>query len=135
MRVVAGEALGIRAVIDTHTPVVYQDWSLKNGADVTVAIAAGHNAMVYVFEGSALIGDKGREINDGQLAVLGSGDAVRLRGTSDSGRLLLLAGVPHGEPVAHYGPFVMNTEQELVEAVRDFQSGKMGEITRSAEVG
>ena len=135
VRVVAGEALGTRAVIDTHTPVVYQDWSLKNGADVTVAIAAGHNAMVYVFEGSALIGDKGREINDGQLAVLGSGDAVRLRGTSESGRLLLLAGVPHREPVAHYGPFVMNTEQELVEAVRDFQSGKMGEITRSAEVG
>ena len=47
----------------------------------------------------------------------------------------MLAGVPHREPVAHYGPFVMNTEQELVEAVRDFQSGKMGEITRSAEVG
>ena len=134
VRVVAGEALGARAVIDTHTPVVYQDWSLKNGADVTVAIPADHNAMVYVFEGSALIGDKGREIRDGQLAVLGPGDAVRLRGAAAGGRLLLLAGVPHGEPVAHHGPFVMNTREELVQAVRDFQSGKMGEITRSAEV-
>jgi redox-sensitive bicupin YhaK (pirin superfamily) len=134
VRIVAGEALGIRAVIDTHTPVVYQDWSLRNGADATVAIPSDHNALVYVFEGSALVGDKGREIRDGQLAVLGPGDAVRLRGAEGAGRLLLLAGVPHGEPVAHYGPFVMNTEQELIQAVRDFQSGKMGEITRSAEV-
>jgi redox-sensitive bicupin YhaK (pirin superfamily) len=134
VRVVAGEALGARAVIDTHTPVVYQDWSLAKGAEVTVPIPADHNALVYVFEGSALVGDEGREIRDGQLAVLGPGDAVRLRGTDGGGRLLLLAGVPHGEPVAHYGPFVMNTEQELIQAVRDFQSGKMGEITRSAEV-
>jgi quercetin 2,3-dioxygenase len=133
-RIVAGEALGARAVIDTHTPVIYQDWSLQDGADVTVAVPADHNAMVYVFEGSALVGDKGREIRDGQLAVLGPGDAVRLRGAKDNGRLLLLAGVPHGEPVAHYGPFVMNTQQEVIQAVRDFQSGKMGEITRSAEV-
>jgi len=133
-RIVAGEALGARAVIDTHTPVIYQDWSLQDGADVTVAVPADHNAIVYVFEGSALVGAKGREIRDGQLAVLGPGDAVRLRGAKDNGRLLLLAGVPHGEPVAHYGPFVMNTQQEVIQAVRDFQSGKMGEITRSAEV-
>jgi redox-sensitive bicupin YhaK (pirin superfamily) len=134
VRVVAGEALGARAVIDTHTPVIYQDWSLENGADVTVGVRADHNAMVYVFSGSALVGDKGRQINDGQLAVLGPGDTVRLRGADGNGRLLLLAGVPHAEPVAHYGPFVMNTEQELIQAVRDFQSGRMGEITRSAEV-
>ena len=133
-RIVAGEALGARAVIDTHTPVIYQDWSLQSGADVTVAVPADHNAMVYVFEGSALVGDQGREIRDGQLAVLGPGDTVRLRGAKGDGRLLLLAGVPHGEPVAHYGPFVMNTQQEVIQAVRDFQSGKMGEITRSAEV-
>jgi redox-sensitive bicupin YhaK (pirin superfamily) len=134
VRVVAGEALGARAVIDTHTPVIYQDWSLENGADVTVAVSGDHNAMVYVFEGSALLGDKGRQIHDGQLAVLGDGDAVRLRGVEGKGRVLLLAGVPHREPVAHYGPFVMNTEQELIQAVRDFESGRMGEITRSAEV-
>src|SRR5438477_1241894 len=134
VRIVAGEALGVRAVIDTHTPVIYQDWSLEPGADVSIAVPADHNALVYVFEGSALVGDKGREIRDGQLAVLGPGETARLRGASQSGRLLLLGGVPHGEPVAHYGPFVMNTEEELIQAVRDFQSGRMGEITRSAEV-
>jgi redox-sensitive bicupin YhaK (pirin superfamily) len=135
VKVVAGEALGVRAAIDTYTPVIYQDWTLESGADASIAVPADHNAMVYVFEGSALVGDKGREIRDGQLAVLGAGDTVRLRGAAGKGRLLLLAGVPHGEPVAHYGPFVMNTEDELMEAIRDFQSGRMGEITRSTELG
>jgi redox-sensitive bicupin YhaK (pirin superfamily) len=68
------------------------------------------------------------------MALLGEGDAVRFRGAAAGGRLLLLAGVPIREPVARYGPFVMNTQQELVEAVRDYQSGRMGEITRTAEV-
>ena len=66
--------------------------------------------------------------------MLGDGDTVRLR-ASRSARALLLAGVPHREPVARYGPFVMNTQDELVQAVRDFQSGRMGEITRTAQVG
>jgi redox-sensitive bicupin YhaK (pirin superfamily) len=66
---------------------------------------------------------------------LGGGDVVRLRGTDEDARLLLLAGVPLNEPVARYGPFVMNTEQELRQAFADYQSGRMGEITRSAQVG
>ncbi len=134
VRVVAGEALGARAAIGTQTPVIYQDWTLESGADVAVPVPADHNAMAYVFEGSALIGDEGREVRDGQLAVLGAGDTVRLRGAAGKGRLLLLAGVPHSEPVAHYGPFVMNSEDELLQAFRDYQSGRMGEITRSAIV-
>src|ERR1700687_34869 len=88
VRVIAGEALGARAVIDTNTPIVYQDWSLEEGADVTVPLPASHNARAYVCEGTALVGE--REVRDGQLAVLGAGDAVRLRG--GKGRLLLLAG-------------------------------------------
>jgi hypothetical protein len=82
-----------------------------------------------------LVGDEGREVRDGQMALLGPGDTARLRGGAQApGRLLLLAGVPIAEAVARYGPFVMNTQQELVEAVRDYQSGRMGEITRTAEV-
>jgi quercetin 2,3-dioxygenase len=130
--IIAGEALGVRAVIDTITPIVYQDWTLDAGADVSIAIGREHRALVYAFQGALEIG--GREIREGQLAVLGDGDTVRLR-SSTSGRVLLLAGVPLREPVARYGPFVMNTEQELVQAVRDFQSGRMGEITRTAQVG
>ncbi len=131
VRVVAGEALGARAVIDTHTPIVFQDWSLDEGADVSVPLPAPQNAVAYVFEGSARVGE--REVRDGQLAVLGPGDEVRLRG--GPGRLLLLAGEPLRERVAHYGPFVMNTDEELIQAMRDFQSGRMGEITRTAQSG
>jgi redox-sensitive bicupin YhaK (pirin superfamily) len=134
VRVVAGEALGVKAVIDTYIPIVYQDWNLDAGADVTVALPREQQAMAFVFEGSALVGNEGKEIRDGQLAMFGPGDAVRLRGAAGGGRLLLLAGVPVKEPVARYGPFVMNTQEEIVQAVRDYQSGKMGEITRTAEV-
>lgn len=134
VRVIAGEALGVRAVVDTRTPIVYQDWKLRADADVTVALAREQRAMVYVFEGSVRVGDEGREIRDGELALLADGDAVRLRGAAGGGRLLLLAGVPLREPVARYGPFVMNTKDELMQAFEDYRSGKMGEITRTAVV-
>ena len=131
VRVIAGEALGARAVIDTHTPIVYQDWSLEPGADITVPLAADHAAMAYVFEGAAQLGDAGARVADGQLGLLGEGDAVRLR-ASEKTRLLLLAGVPWREPVARYGPFVMNTAREIEEAIVDYQTGRMGEINRTA---
>ncbi len=134
VRVVAGEALGAKAVIDTYIPIVYQDWMLDAGADVTVALPREQQALAYVFQGAALVGNEGKEIRDGQLAMFAAGDAVRLRGAAGGGRLLLLAGVPTKEPVARYGPFVMNTQAEIAQAVRDYQSGRMGEITRTAEV-
>jgi redox-sensitive bicupin YhaK (pirin superfamily) len=137
VRVIAGEALGARAVIDTHTPIVYQDWSLADGGDVTVPIGRDHQALAYVFEGRVVVGDRdgGRAVEDGQMALLGGGDSVRLRGGPGGGRLLLLAGVALAEPIARYGPFVMNSDAELVAAFQDFQSGRMGEITRTAKVG
>jgi hypothetical protein len=134
VRVIAGEALGVRAVIDTRIPIVYQDWQLDEGADVLLPLAREEHAMAYVFQGGVLVGERGREARDGQLALLGDGDAVRFRGVPGGGRLLLLAGTPLREPVARYGPFVMNTEAELRQAIADFRSGKMGEITRTAEV-
>jgi len=137
VRVVAGEALGARAVIDTLTPIVYQDWSLEPGADVTLPLSAEQRALVYVFDGAVELGDAATTAGDGQLALLSDGDHVRLRaarGGSKTARLLLLAGAPLNEPVARYGPFVMNTKEELEQAFRDYQSGKMGAITRTARV-
>jgi redox-sensitive bicupin YhaK (pirin superfamily) len=130
--IIAGEALGARAVIETHTPIVFHDWTLAPGADATLAIDRGHTVLAYVFDGHATVG--GTDVADGQLAVLGDGDTVRLQG-STGGRLLLLAGAPHREPVARYGPFVMTTERELREAFHDYQTGRMGEITRTARLG
>jgi redox-sensitive bicupin YhaK (pirin superfamily) len=136
VRVVAGEALGTQAIIDTHTPILYQDWTLDDGGDVTLSVPRDHQALVYVFQGAVKVGELGggQRVEDGQMAILDSGDAVRMRGVPEGGRLLLLAGVPLNEPVARYGPFVMNNEAEIVQAVQDFQNGRMGEITRTAQV-
>jgi redox-sensitive bicupin YhaK (pirin superfamily) len=137
-RVIAGEALGVKAVIDTLTPITYQDWSLDSGADVEVMLGAGQSALVYVFEGEARVGDAGSVVQDGQAAILGEGERVRLRGPEAEGahaRLLLLSGAPLGETVARHGPFVMNTPREIVQAVEDYRSGRMGEIVRTARVG
>jgi len=135
VKVIAGAALGVRAAIDTLTPIVYQDWSLEPGADVTLPIDSEQRVLVYVFQGDVRVGDAEKPVADGQLAVLGAGDAVRLRGGRSSARLLLLGGVPLGEPVARYGPFVMNSEREILQAFDDYRSGRMGEITRTAQVG
>jgi redox-sensitive bicupin YhaK (pirin superfamily) len=134
VRVIAGEAIGARAVIDTHTPIVYQDWTVTTGGDVAVPLDKEYDAIVYIFEGAARIGNRAQDIRSGQLAVLGPGEGVRLRG-AESGipaRMLLLAGVPLREPVARYGPFVMNTEAELKQAFDDYRAGRLGEITRTA---
>ncbi len=137
VKVVAGEALGARAVIDTHVPIAFHDWTIAEGADVTVPISRDLATLVYVFDGEIALGDEGKRVTSGQMAILADGDAVRLRGVAGAagpGRLLLLAGTPLREPLARYGPFVMNTDREIREAILDFQSGKMGEITRGAEV-
>jgi redox-sensitive bicupin YhaK (pirin superfamily) len=132
VRVIAGEAMGRRAVIDTRTPILYQDWTLEPGGAVEQSIPSDYNAMAFVFQGRLLVG--GIEVADGELAVLGPGDAVRLTVPADASepaRLLLLGGVPIGEPVARYGPVVMNTEVEVRKAIMDFRSGQFGEIRRA----
>ncbi len=135
-KVVAGEALGVKAAIDTRIPIVFQDWKLEPGADVLVEIPESEQTMVYVFDGAMHAGPKGDEVRDGQLGIFGAGNVVRLanKGTH-AARFLLLAGAPINEPVARYGPFVMNTEAELRQAFEDFRSGRMGAITREAQIG
>lgn len=134
VRVIAGDALGVSATIDTHTPIMLHDWTLQPNGAVTIAVPSEYRAMVYVFGGSIEVGSDRRVVVDGQLAVFGHGDEVEMR-SSDGARVLLLAGVPHDEPVARYGPFVMNTQSELEAAFADYRSGRMGEITRTARVG
>jgi redox-sensitive bicupin YhaK (pirin superfamily) len=129
VRVIAGEALGARAVIETRTPISYHDWTLLPGARLEVPVPAEQNAYVYVFAGVAEIA--GQRLEAGQLAVLGAGDAVALaHADGDEVRLLLLAGVPLREPVVQYGPFVMNTKEQIAQAITDYQRGRMGQIAR-----
>jgi redox-sensitive bicupin YhaK (pirin superfamily) len=130
VRVIAGAALGVSARIDTHTPIIYQHWILQPGAHVRQPLAADHNGLVYVFRGALQVADT--PLQDGQLAVLGKdGDSVELASPEQAQgetHLLLLGGVPLNEAVVQHGPFVMNTEAEIVQAIRDYQQGRMGEI-------
>ena len=106
---------------------VYFDLALEAGARFAAAIPAGHNAFAYVYAGSADIGpaDSARRIQRGELAVLGrDGDDILISATTEATRLIVVAGKPLNEPVAKYGPFVMNTQEQIVEAIRDYQAGK-----------
>jgi redox-sensitive bicupin YhaK (pirin superfamily) len=106
---------------------LYLDIELAAGARSVAAIPAGHNAFAYVYTGAAELGpaDAAKAVQRGELAVLErDGDALLITAGNEPTRLILVAGKPLDEPVAKYGPFVMNTQQQIVEAIRDYQSGK-----------
>jgi quercetin 2,3-dioxygenase len=131
VRVIAGTALGKSAVIETRTPIYFLHYTLQPGGATVQAIPAGHNALVYLISGEARLGVEQKPVREGQMAMLGDGDQIRLAVTDEASApadLLLLAGVPLNEPVARYGPFVMNTREEIEQAFRDYQSGRMGQI-------
>ena len=98
------------------------DISLAANAATEIPVPAGHNAFLYVFEGSAKIGAEA--VNTGELAVLSSGDELRVTAGGQGARFLIVAGKPLREPIAKYGPFVMNTADEIRQAIADYQSGK-----------
>jgi redox-sensitive bicupin YhaK (pirin superfamily) len=105
---------------------LYLDVELAAGARAVVAVPAGHNAFAYVFEGDADIGpaDAAKRVARGELAMFErSGDDVLVAAGGEGARLILVAGKPLAEPIARYGPFVMNTPEQIVEAIRDYQAG------------
>lgn len=127
VRVIAGEALGLHGALDTKLPITCLDWSLNPGARVELPLPATQNALVFVFDGAARIGSSGRVVRDGEAAVLGSGDRVSLANeTPARARLLVLSAAPLNEPVTRYGPFVMSTEEEVLDAINDFKAGRLG---------
>jgi redox-sensitive bicupin YhaK (pirin superfamily) len=126
VRVVAGRFQGVSAAIDTRTPIQYLHATLEPGAEVALPVPEGHEGFAYVYDGSARVG--GKAVPAHHLAVLsGSGDLAVAAG-GEGARLLFVTGVPLREPVLQYGPFVMTTRDEIVQAVEDFRSGKFGEI-------
>jgi redox-sensitive bicupin YhaK (pirin superfamily) len=135
VKVIAGEALGARAAIETRTPIIYQHWELEPGAGIEQPVPQDYRAFAYVFEGQGIFGTSATAAKKEQMVVFsGDGQSVKFAnppGAKSTLKLLLLAGVPLGEPIAHYGPFVMNTEEELHQAFHDYRSGKLGTITRS----
>ncbi len=132
VKVIAGAALGVQARAQTRTPITFLDVALDGDAQVALDVPAAHNAFVYVFGGALAVGAGRRSARDGDLALLTRGDELVLAGSADGSRALVIAGEPLGEPVARYGPFVMNTPEQIMQAFADFQSGRFGRIARSA---
>ncbi len=137
VRVVAGDIAGHRGPGSTFTPIAMVHATVSPGAQLALPWPANFNALVYVLAGQGSIGGEHRPIHSHQLAVLGAGDALTLSADhhQDSRHpnleVLVLGGQPIGEPVVHYGPFVMNTREEIVQALDDYQAGKLGRIPAS----
>ncbi len=117
-----GTAVG--PVRDVATDPTYLDVRLEPGAELDVPLPAGHRAFAYVYDGGVRIGPQSQTGVRGELAILSDGTHVRLNGEADGARLLLVAGRPLGEPIARYGPIVMNTEAELQAAFDDLRNGR-----------
>jgi hypothetical protein len=131
VKVIAGSALGVNAIAQTCTPITYLDVALEEGAEVALDIPAAQNAFVFVFGGALAIGEQARTAKDGDMALVSAGDVLRLVATVPASRALVIAGEPLREPVARYGPFVMNTPEEIMQAFNDYQSGRFGQIARN----
>jgi redox-sensitive bicupin YhaK (pirin superfamily) len=129
IRLIAGDLGGHKGPGSTRTPIVMAHATLAPGAQMTLPWNSRYNALAYVLAGSGSVGIDGHPIRIGQLATFVEGDAITLRGGQDETlEVLLLGGEPIGEPVAAYGPFVMNTKAELQQAFEDFQRGLLGTI-------
>ncbi|MCW2530403.1 MAG: putative pirin-like protein [Pseudonocardiales bacterium] len=138
VRIIAGDIAGHTGPGSTHTPIALAHATIIPGAQLSLPWPVEFNSLVYVLAGSGYVGAERRPIKSGQLAVMGAGDrlTVAAADTQDSRHpaleVLLLGGQPIREPVAQYGPFVMNTQAELQQAIADFQAGRLGVIPEGA---
>jgi len=129
VRLIAGEIAGHAGPGGTYTPITMAHATLAAGARLDLPWRPDFNALAYVLAGRGTVGTDRRPVEVGQLVVFGDGDSFTIDGTgSEPLEVLLLGGRPIREPVAQYGPFVMNTRAELVQAVEDFQAGRLGQV-------
>jgi redox-sensitive bicupin YhaK (pirin superfamily) len=129
VRLIAGDVAGFRGPGSTHTPITVAHATLAPGARLELPWRRDFNALAYVLSGAGTAGAAARPIETGQLVVFGPGDTLALTGSpTNSLDVLLLGGEPIREPVVAYGPFVMNTRAELVQAMEDYQAGRLGTI-------
>ena len=132
-KVIAGEAMGVNAVIETRTPIMYVHFTLQPKSEIEQRIPIEYNAFAYVVGGQGLFGSDNRNAAaKGQVVIFSNagGDTVSLKNESHDSPLdvLLIAGLPLNEPLARYGPFVMNERHEIDQAIEDYRTGRMGQI-------
>ncbi|HEU4685992.1 MAG TPA: pirin family protein [Nitrospira sp.] len=128
LRVIAGSYEGRTGPAQTFTPVELYDLRLKKGARFALALPADHNAAILIMEGRVSVNGL-REASEAELAVFKGEGSHATIGAHDDAALLIMSGKPIREPIARYGPFVMNTKAELLQAVQDYQGGKMGHLS------
>ena len=128
VKVIAGSSHGVAGAVQREvTEPIYIDIDIPAGTSFSQSLPEGHNAFIFVYRGSVNLGDKA--VGSGRMAILANtpgADGVTIQATEAS-RLILIAGQPLNEPIAQYGPFVMNTQAEIFAAVEDFRAGKLGE--------
>ena len=134
IRLIAGSLGGHDGPGSTFTPITYLHATVTHGARLDLPWPRDFNALVYVLAGRGHVGPHEQPLDEGQLAVLGTGDALTMRAADSQPAaaagawdVLVLGGLPIREPVARYGPFVMNTRAEIIEAIEDFQAGRLGQ--------
>jgi hypothetical protein len=134
LRVIAGDVGGHTGPGSTYTPMAMVHATVAPGATLDVPWRPDFNALVYVLSGAGSVGVDGAPVRTGQLAVLGPGDTVTVRGAvhqesrTPALDVVVLGGAPIREPIAMYGPFVMNSRQEVVQAFDDFRAGRLGSV-------
>ncbi|WP_016906267.1 pirin family protein [Streptomyces xiaopingdaonensis] len=134
LRVIAGELDGHEGPGVTHTPITLLHATVSPGAEITVPWRREYNALAYVLAGRGSVGTEHRPVHLGQTAVFGSGESLTVRAADSQDahtpdlEVLLLGGRPLREPMAHYGPFVMNSHAELAAAFEDFKAGRLGRV-------
>lgn len=131
VKIIAGESLGAKAVIDTIIPIIYLHFRLEPGSQMKQAVPTEFNAFAYIIKGNAIFTKTGNNIiKEGHLVIFeNDGNEVYFQAGTESKEpleLLLIGGRPLREPVVRYGPFVMNTQQEIFQAIEDYRNGKIG---------
>jgi redox-sensitive bicupin YhaK (pirin superfamily) len=135
IRLIAGDIDGHGGPGATHTPITMAHATIESAARLNIPWSRDFNALVYVLSGQGSVGPAGHPVKQGQLAVLGPGDRITVSAEPNRAQpldVLLLGGRPIREPVFHYGPFVMNTRAEVIEALEDYQAGKFRSIPPNA---
>jgi quercetin 2,3-dioxygenase len=128
VKVIAGQVAGTAGpIVDVGTEPIYLDVMLEAGAGFEHRVPAGHQALLVAYEGGVAVGAQAeaQTLQKLELATLQRGELVRVRAAGEASRVLLIAGRPLGEPVARYGPFVMNTRAQLQQAFEDFSAGRL----------
>ena len=138
LRILAGDIAGHQGPGISHTPLAIAHLTLAPGAQIDIPWQSGFNALAYTLAGFGSVGAEQRPVHTGQMAVLVNGDALRVRAAdqqesrSPNLEMFIIGGVPLRQPTFQYGPFVMSTKSEVIEAFEDFQAGRFGHIPADA---